>query len=160
MARPVILFPVPAFYFCTFFNDFSINTDIHIYQFSKNSELYYYLMLLLLNAIITYCSQYFHYLKNKEKTFNYCRNLRWKNLLSLNLVVFRSISCNFLTLSHPKLILHFTPPQNIKPINIREGNKFKTNTVFQQMITVLFTLIQITVIIQTTYRYFFNSDLS
>lgn len=62
---------------------------------------------------------------------------------------------------HPKLILHFTPPQNIKPITIREGNKFKTNTVFQQMITVLFNHINTnTVIIQTTYRYFFNSDLS
>lgn len=53
MARPVFLFSVPAFYFCTFFNDFSINTDIHIYQFSKNSELYYYLMELILLPIFS-----------------------------------------------------------------------------------------------------------
>lgn len=39
MAKPVFLFSVPAFYFCTFFNDFSINTDIHTYQFSENSEI-------------------------------------------------------------------------------------------------------------------------
>lgn len=61
----------------------------------KTVKLIYYLIDLIF-------SQYFHYLKNKEKTSNYCRNLRWKYLLSLNLLVFRNISCNFWTLSRPK----------------------------------------------------------